>query len=355
MVSTIAFASLNALDICIAFMLSFIDQKHDQKPPILVAFWKEMGPRISGKSAVGEISFHFTRLNAVWEHVWCFNWFVFLLFPLFGRSNSTSGPSRKSKRCWRMQQLWMWNAPRKTPTKKNMEKQLEGLVVEKWYLGSIPQDAFSSKIHQGFLASLESQVPKPQFRLQLVTGPILGEIRFFLVNFERPAGTLFVVNLFFSKVWLWRISALKPFEVLEYGDFLSTPPTGCNLWQRSRFSLRSPRAKWKESRWWRASKASKYMFMLYDVYIYIYNIRNPKTTSFFEMDVWWNNHFPRHPTEAIHQKMTSVTFVVTWVVTFVGPSKGCQMVLRGVNSPSLKVYLAPLPRCWVTHVFNILH
>ena len=32
-----------------------------------------------------------------------------------------------------------------------------------------------------------------------------------------------------------------------------------------------------------------------------------------------------------------------------GPSKGCQMVLRGVNSinsPSLRVYLAPLGRCW---------
>ena len=37
-----------------------------------------------------------------------------------------------------------------------------------------------------------------------------------------------------------------------------------------------------------------------------------------------------------------------------GPSKGCQMVLRGVNSPSLRVYLAPLGRCWsVLRCFEI--
>ena len=29
-----------------------------------------------------------------------------------------------------------------------------------------------------------------------------------------------------------------------------------------------------------------------------------------------------------------------------GPSKGCQMVLRGVNEPSLRVYLVSLGRCW---------
>ena len=38
-----------------------------------------------------------------------------------------------------------------------------------------------------------------------------------------------------------------------------------------------------------------------------------------------------------------------------GPSKGCQMVLRGVNQPSLRVYLAPLGRCWYIslYLYNI--
>ena len=48
------------------------------------------------------------------------------------------------------------------------------------------------------------------------------------------------------------------------------------------------------------------------------------------------------PLEAIHIfifKYISYLYIYIYIP---GPSKGCQMVLRGVNEPSLRVYLAPL-------------
>lgn len=69
-------------------------------------------------------------------------------------------------------------------------------------------------------------------------GPSWERIRFLLVDFERPEQHAACGLLFFSQVWLWRISALKPFGVLEYVGIY--PPRGCNLSQMSRFSLRSP-------------------------------------------------------------------------------------------------------------------
>ena len=40
----------------------------------------------------------------------------------------------------------------------------------------------------------------------------------------------------------------------------------------------------------------------------------------------------------------NIGFIESWIP---GPSKACQMIpFQGVNSPSLRVWLAPLGRCW---------
>ena len=68
------------------------------------------------------------------------------------------------------------------------------------------------------------------------------------------------------------------------------------LWQMSRFSLRSPEQNEKNPGGDEPAKPENICLCLY---IYIYRTPN---NQFFWMDVWWNNHFPRHPTETIHKK-----------------------------------------------------
>ena len=50
------------------------------------------------------------------------------------------------------------------------------------------------------------------------------------------------------------------------------------------------------------------------------------------------------------RQMTDAMYIILYN-HIPGPSKGCQMVLKGVNWPSLRVYLAPLGRCWYIYIY----
>ena len=86
------------------------------------------------------------------------------------------------------------------------------------------------------------------------------------------------------------------------------------LWQMSRFSLRAPEQNEKNPGGDEPAKPANICLCYIIVYIHILYIYRTPNNQFFWMDVWWNNHFPRHPTETIHQKMGCLEYIrVTFV------------------------------------------
>ena len=109
--------------------------------------------------------------------------------PISARSSSTRGPSRRSKPCWRMQQLWMWNAPRKTPTKKKMEKNVGrscGRKMISWIYP--PGCVLVENPPRFFLRVWNPKFLNPSSACNWTGdgGPSWERFVFFLVDFERP-------------------------------------------------------------------------------------------------------------------------------------------------------------------------